>query len=318
MLCIAPLSLLGGADSSTTKSVYKIKLHWIPQAEFAGFYVAEEDHLFEKAGVQVVIDHSTFDEDFFDALKKGETDIVVSWTVPSLLLFSAGEDVVNIGQISCQSSLMLIARKKAGISKLSDISGHRVGLWVSPTLRTPLQVLLNYEKVKDYKILPVLDSVDLFLYGGVDVIPGTQYDEYYRLYASGIEPEELVCFSMSALFPDMVDLGLFCKRETYMKDPDACLKIRDSILKGWHHAFDNRPRALGVVKKVCEDNDTLFDIAIQRWMLDAMEKDIFPTNKMNSGILRRESFDQTMKILGKGTNEISYEDFVLERREVRQ
>lgn len=310
-LCFFLLPLNGRSVELPT---LRMKMLWLPQAEFAGFYKALEDGLYEKAGVHILLDHPRPEEDIFDTLKKEKTDIIVAWPIPALQRVEAGDDLVNIGQIAQDSALMFIARKTSGILQPGDISGHRVGLYVAPSLQAPFRAFLDYHGVDQYKILPILSNVDLFLYKGVDITAGVYYDEYYRIYGAGIDPDELVSFDLHDVFSELVDDGLYCLRKTWDRYPDLCRKIRAATLEGWRRAFADQKQTLDLVRKRCEKDGVFFDIAHQRWMLSQMKELIFPEGIENNGILNKATFDELLTMLDFPEGKIVYEQFVPEMK----
>lgn len=302
---VLPETLWGQSNGAFT-----VRMLWLPQAEFAGFYRAQADHLYDKAGVNVVLEHPRPEEELFDTLVQKRCDLIVAWPIPAIKRASAGDDIVHVGQISNDSALLLIARKRSGISKPKDISGHRVGFWVAPSLQAPFLAFLSHYKVSRYKILPVLVNVDLFLYGGVDVTVGTLYDEYYRLFSVGIDPGELVCFDLNEAFPALVDDGLYCLRSTFEKNREAIAKIREATMEGWRRAFADKHGTLELVRQECQKAGIVFNLAHQRWMLSVMEEQIFPKDKAGSEYLTRTAFDEIIQILHLKKETLSYEKFV--------
>lgn len=295
------------ADDSPPK--YRLTLLWLPQSEFAGFYVAQNQQLYEAEGVQVVLEHPQPNEDVFDRLEKGETDFVVSWPLSALDRIRQGENIVNIAQLTQRSALMLITRKDSGIEKPQDLTGHRIGLWVAPSLQVPIIACLKYAGVEQYTILPVLTSVDLFLYKGVEATVGVEYDDYYRILGSGINEDELRCFRINDFFPEFVDDGLYCKRTLLEKDPDSGEKIRRATLKGWREAFQDKEKTLQLVERICKENGVPFNIAQQRWMLNKMEPLIFPNGLDHEGRLREESYNEMIQILNWDRQTLPFRDF---------
>ncbi|MGL6225641.1 MAG: ABC transporter substrate-binding protein [Thermoguttaceae bacterium] len=278
---------------------YRLTLLWLPQSEFAGFYVAQNQQLYEKEGVQVVLEHPQPNEDVFDLLEKGETDFVLSWPLSALDRINRGadEEIVQIAQLAQRSALMLITRKDSGIEKPQDLEGRRIGLWIARSLQIPITAWLKYVGVQQYTILPVLTSVDLFLYKGVDATVGVEYDDYYRILGSGINEDELRCFRMNEFFPEFVDDGLYCKRSLLEKDPDSCERITRATLAGWKLAFQDKEKTLKLIERICEEHGVAFNIAQQRWMLEKMEPLIFPDGWEHTGRLREESYKEMIQIL---------------------
>ena len=301
-----------GADTVPVKEKpsWRVRMLWIPQAEFAGFYLAEAEGLYQAEGVKVVLEHPKTSEDVFETLVKNETDIVVSWPTSALEQVVKGVDVVNVGQMAQRSALMLIVNKKSGITQPGDMKDRRIGLWPSWSLQVPFRKFLSHYGVETFRELPVLTSVDLFLYGGVDATVGVLYDDYYRIYGSGINFDELICFRLSDTFPELVDDGLYCKRTTWEKSPEDCRKIIRATMEGWRRAFQNKNRTLQIIREVQEKNGHPFNIVVQRWMLDVMEDLIFPNGTENDGVFKKASFDEAANLLEIDRKKFTYERFV--------
>lgn len=312
LLGISWLNVLGAESSVSQKpeNLCRMRMLWLPQTEFAGFYVAKADGLYEQAGVKMELDHPNPEDDIFDSLLDGAVDIIVGWPLPALSKVCQGADLVNMGQIAQKSGLMMIARKSSGIVHPADISGHRVGLWMAPTLKLTAHVFLDHYKIKDCTFLPVMTNVDLFLYGGVDITIGVYYDEYYRIYGAGINPEELVVFYLNDTFPELVDDGLYCKGTVYQKNPERYNQIREASLEGWRRAFAQPERAFALTEQECVKAGIHFNIAHQRWMLRVMQKLVFPEGETNTGVLTPKSFEEAMQILNLDSKAVQYEQFV--------
>ncbi len=306
-----PLLLCGQQPNNIPEeTTVKIKMLWVPQAQFAGYYMAQEEGLYQRAGLNVVLESPEQSEDIFQTLQQDQADFILAWSIPALVSASKGNDVVNIGQITQSSATLLIARKSSGIKKVEDISGHRVGIWLSPQARLPIIAFLQHHNIKDIKILPVLTNIDLFLYGGVDVIVGEEYNDVYRIYSSGIDPDELVYFRLKDTFPYMVEEGLYCKSSTYKANPQRCKAIRQATLEGWKIAFQDEKRTLEIVKKRCQKENITFNIVHQKRMLAVMKTIIFPDGEINTGIMNRKSFNQTCDIIKLDPGLVKYEQFV--------
>ncbi len=305
VLTLSGVSLLPGQEA-----IWRIRMLWIPQAEFAGFYIAEAEGFYEKEGLHVILEHPKTNEDNFESLKKGQTDVVVAWPVSAMEQVVQGADIVNMGQMAQKSALMFIARKTSGIKKPKDMEGRRIGLWPAKSLQVPYRKFMEHYGIKTFEEFPVLSSVDLFLYGGVDVTVGVLYDDYYRIYGAGINSDELVCFNLSDTFKQLVDDGLYCKRSTWEKSPEDCRKILNATMEGWRHAFQDKERTLQIIRMRQEKNGVPFNIAHQRWMLNIMEKLIFPQGQINNGIFEKASFDEAADILDVDKSRITYERFV--------
>ena len=136
-ICCIALSLLLLASSSIKaeaaplKKVTFIPL-WVPQAQFAGYYVALKTGIYKEYGLDVEIISGGPQRSSADYLKNRKSDFASLWLVTGLNLCNQGVEVVNLAQIVQRSALMLVAKKKSGILKPADMEGHKVGLWGPP------------------------------------------------------------------------------------------------------------------------------------------------------------------------------------------
>ena len=76
----------GGDEDFEPLTSIKLQLQWLPQAQFAGYYVAQEQGYFEEEGFdEVEIVPSGGDIVPQDALVAGDVDFAIAW-VPKLSL----------------------------------------------------------------------------------------------------------------------------------------------------------------------------------------------------------------------------------------
>jgi len=300
-----------GEEAVSGEKEIRIRMLWLPQAEFAGFYMAQEDGLFEKEGLRVRIDHpEKGGEDVLSMLDRGEADFVVTWLSSALQRTAGNDRFVNVMQIHQASALVLIARKADGVHETSDLSGKRIGLWFPPDLRNPFLCFLRRKNIRDAELLPVLSPVNLLLFRCTPVIGGVEYDECCKLYFSGINPDEITVFRLNEAIPDLADDGLYCLKKTWQSSPDVCRKIRRAVMAGWRSAFADKDRALRIVKRNCDKSGVFFHKTYQKNMLDVMER-LFHA-ETNDGQLRRASFEQGMDAAGVPAGSVRYEDFAPE------
>ena len=103
--------------------------HWLPQAQFAGYYVAQQKGFYKQEGIDVDIVHPSASVMATDRLISEESDIISLFLVTALSQRSKKFDLVNIAQMSQNSALLFVAKKNANINSLADLNGKRIGIW---------------------------------------------------------------------------------------------------------------------------------------------------------------------------------------------
>ena len=83
---------------------------WKAQAQFAGYYVAQEQGFYKQAGLEVEIQHPTLTSSALARLKSQACDAAMFSLMSALDFISQGFPLVNIFQDSMNSSNMLISR----------------------------------------------------------------------------------------------------------------------------------------------------------------------------------------------------------------
>ena len=121
----------GGGDDFEPLTSIKLQLQWLPQAQFAGYYIAQEMGYFEEEGFDdVEIIPSGGDIVPQDALVAGDVDFAIAW-VPKVLgtLEASGVELTDIAQVFQESGTLQVAWKDSGITSVADFEGKKIGSW---------------------------------------------------------------------------------------------------------------------------------------------------------------------------------------------
>lgn len=270
--------------------------HWLPQAQFAGFYVAIDQGFYKEAGLDVQIIHSSATISSLQLLKQGKADIVSSFLMDALKLRVNGLPLVNFAQLSQHSGLMLVAKKSSGINSPEDLQGKRLGIWSSGFDDIPFAFLR--EKKLDMEIVRIHSTINLFLMGGIDVMTVMNYNEYNQIINSGINEDELTTFNFAEYGYDIPEDGLYCLESTYATKKDALKKFARATFKGWEYARKNKDYTIGLVVAEMQKAHLPNNKPHQRWMLDKVLEQITPSNKkVNYGQLLRSDFLYALELI---------------------
>ena len=105
-----------------------IQLKWVTQAQFAGYYVAQDKGYYSAAGLDVTIKPGGPDIAPPQVIAGGGADVIIDWMPSALASREKGVALVNISQIFKKSGMMLTCRKDSGIKSPSDFRGKTLGL----------------------------------------------------------------------------------------------------------------------------------------------------------------------------------------------
>ncbi len=276
-LALAALLLAGGlpagAQNAPLPQVSFIP-QWLPQAQFAGYYVAYEKGFYRQHHLEVKILRGGPTAPASEALARGRATFGTMFLATGIEKQAQGVKVVNIAQIVQRSALMLVARKSSGINTPEDINGKRVGLWGD---EFRLQPRAFFRKYHLHVIeVPQSATLNLFLRGGVEVASGMWYNEYHLIINAGVNPDELTTFLLADYGFNYPEDGIYCL-ETFFKDhPQRCHSFVAASLEGWQYAFAHPEEALDIVMRYVVAANVATDRVHQKWMLGKMQEIIEP------------------------------------------
>src|SRR5690606_31674946 len=101
---------------------------WFPQAQFAGYFVAQDKGFYAEEGLEVtVLDGGNVNPTV--AVASGNADFGTDWVANILTQRDQGLEVVILAQVYQTSGYRLVALGNSGIEEIADLAGRRVGVW---------------------------------------------------------------------------------------------------------------------------------------------------------------------------------------------
>ncbi len=262
--------------SSQAQELRKVRIapHWIPQSQFAGYYVALEKGIYKKYNLDVEIIQGGPRTSSAELLRKGETEFALLWLSNAIQLRHQGVQLVNIAQLVNRSSLMLVARKSSGIKTPKDMNGKKVGIWGGDFEIQPMAFIKKYNlKVRT---IQQGNSINLFFFGGIDVTSAMWYNEYHTIINSGINPDQLQTFFFADHGLNFPEEGIYCSDSLLQANPKLCQDFLSATFEGWKYADQNREEAIRIVIQYMKHARYSTNKAHQRWMLARMIELYFP------------------------------------------
>jgi NitT/TauT family transport system substrate-binding protein len=270
--------------------------HWIPQAQFAGYYMALEKGFYTEMGLKVNIIHPNTSRIATESLKNKEVDVISLFLVSALTAQDKGVPLVNIAQISQNSALMIVAKKSKNFKSIKDLQNKRIGIWKSGFDEIPKALIAaNHLNVT---WVPILSSINMFIEDGIDAMTVMSYNEYDQIINAGFNPDELTIFRFSELGFNIVEDGLYCLDSTRQARGLDLEKFVQATLKGWAYAEQHREETIQVVLEWMKKEHVATNYAHQKWMLDQMFLLMkSPSTNIKNGQLSEADFNNAQQIL---------------------
>ncbi|TPE53184.1 ABC transporter substrate-binding protein [Amaricoccus solimangrovi] len=231
-----------------------LQLKWVTQAQFAGYYVAQEKGYYEDEGLDVTIKPGGPDVAPAQVLAGGGADVIVDWMPSALAAREKGLPLVNIAQPFKRSGMELTCRNDSGVTKTADFPGHTLGVWFGGNEYPFLSWMskLGYSTDGGPEGVTVLKqgfNVDPLLQKQAACISTMTYNEYWQVIDGGLTPEELTVFKYEDEGVATLEDGLYVL-EDRLKDPafvETMAKFVRASMKGWKYAEENQREAADIV-----------------------------------------------------------------------
>jgi NitT/TauT family transport system substrate-binding protein len=257
MVLGSALSLAAGA--ALAQDAVTLQLKWVTQAQFAGYYVAQDQGFYEAEGLDVTIKPGGPDIAPPQVLAGGGADVIVEWMPAALAARERGLPLVNIAQPFKSSGMMLTCWKDAGIASPEDLDNRTLGVWFFgneyPFLSWMSQLGIATDGASEgsVEVLKQGFNVDPLLQRQADCISTMTYNEYWQVIDAGVTPEELVTFKYEDQGVATLEDGLWVLEEN-LEDPafvDKMTRFVRASMQGWKWAEENPEEAAMIVL----DND---------------------------------------------------------------
>ncbi|MBB3641667.1 MULTISPECIES: ABC transporter substrate-binding protein [Variovorax] len=275
------MALLAGMPASAAEKV-SLRLKWLAQAQFAGFYVAKAKGFYDQAGLDLTINPGGPNLNVETLVASGnDTFGLAGGTETVLLAREKGLPLVCIGVTVQNTPFTYVTYKDSGITKVKDFAGKKVATWFTGTQYTLYSMLASAGvKQSDLTIVPQSGSMAPFVEKQFDVAAATYYNELNTLKEQGLGDK------LTLIKPD--DYGVVVQQDTVLvsekyrnEKPQQVQAFLTATIKGWKYALQNKKEAIDIVMAAAPS----LNRAHQEAMLDEFEKLVKAGKGSTDGIL---------------------------------
>ncbi|HEY7973957.1 MAG TPA: ABC transporter substrate-binding protein [Ktedonobacterales bacterium] len=121
-----PAATSGGSSAALTPLT--VGLTYVPNIQFAPFYVAEQLGYYKAAGLDVTLRHHNVGEDEFAAIAAGRENVIFASGDEVLQARAKALPLVYVANIYTQYPVALIVPDSSSIHSLADLRGHTIGV----------------------------------------------------------------------------------------------------------------------------------------------------------------------------------------------
>ncbi len=233
-----------------------IGLSYIPNVQFAPFYVAVEKGLFADLGLNIKLRHHGAQEDLFGALVNGTEQVLCASSDEAAVFSSQGNVTVQTFATMYQHyPVCLITKADSGLKTLTDLAGKRIGLpgRYCSSYYGLLAGLTNAELAEsDVQLVEIgYTGVAALIADKVDAIVGFRNNEPLQFAAQNVAVNIIEVVDQNN--PTLVGPGLLVKKDSQQKP--ILEKISKALLQAEEFIVENIDQTLEIAAKYIPDLD---------------------------------------------------------------
>ena len=236
---------------------------WTAQAQFAGYYVAQEMGFYYKAGIDVEIVHPSVTQTAISRIRNNSSQATTLQLAQAMEIANDGIPLVNILQTSMNNAMVIVSRR--GMNPLKQ-TGAKVGIWNAGFGQ--IAIGMSLKENLDYRWTPFANSVNLFISGAIDATLAMSYNEYYQLIQTGFELNEDCVYRFRDHGYNIQEDGVYMTKDYYESHKDQAKKFAEASRQGWEWAIQNPEETLEIVMKYVQKDHIATNRVLQKLMLD--------------------------------------------------
>jgi NitT/TauT family transport system substrate-binding protein len=236
---------------------------WTAQAQFAGYYVAQEKGFYKEAGIEVEIVHPSLTEPAMNRILDNTSQATTLMLCQAMEGIDNGIPLVNILQTSMNSALVIVSKKDENPLKQK---GMRVGTWNAGF--DQLAISMSIQENLNYQWIRIAGGINPFLSGAIDAMLAMSYNEYNRLRQAGVQLDEDNVYRFCDHGYNVQEDGVYVTRDYYNKHKKEALAFAQASRKGWEWAAENPEETLEIVMKYVREGRIDTNLVLQRLMLE--------------------------------------------------
>ena len=314
MLAFTPL---GFAQDELVDVCFQSK--WFPQAQFAGYFVAQSLGYYEEEGLNVtILDGGNVNPTV--QVASGNCDFGTDWIANMLVQREQGLNVIQIAQIYQEAGYRMVALSDSGIESFADLAGQKVGVWgfgnefVSQAVFAVEDLSSNLDPtVTEPDVDAVVYAFDpaLVFPNEVDVASAMIYNELDQIVGLGYPLDTLNVLNPKDIGADLLEDLIFTTSDVLgsedfkgsgISGAEVAEKFLRASIKGWEYAVENQAEAVDIVLSFCGDTcagsgSTQSPEIHQTWQMARVAELVKPTADTQIGYVDPEAFERSVNLL---------------------
>ena len=225
-----------------------LRLKWICQAQFAGYYTANAEGYYKDEGLNVTIDPAGPNISPIQSVASGINEFGIAGAEQVISAIDNGVPIVAIAVIYRETPEALTSKKSLNITEPKDLVDKTVGV-VYGDDENLYRLMLKKNGIDESSIneVPALTGVSQILTDKVDAKMAYEMNDAVLLELEGEEVNVLKFRDFGVkVYADTI----FTTREMIEKEPEKVRKFLKASIKGWKEAINYPEKAINQLLEV--------------------------------------------------------------------
>lgn len=280
IIILGAILLFTNQEEQTGLDKVNVRLKWLHQAQFAGFYTAEQKGFYEKNGIDVTLNPGGVDFPAVQMVSGGGEQFGVTGADQILLAREKGVPVVALAVIYRKNPFVLFSLKDSGITEPKDFIGKNVGVKLGGNAELIYRAMMKGAAVDTSQIIeiPVKYDISPLLSGQIDVWPGYVINEPITAQEKG--------YDVNIIWPSDYGVNLyadtlFTTEDMVKNNPDLVKRFVIATLQGWNYAYKNPEEAVTYTLIYSDQVNKEHEIKMMQASLELLKPDEKPIGYMD-------------------------------------
>jgi len=260
-----------------------VRLKWLHQAQFAGFYTAEQKGFYKENGVDVRLVPGGAETPSIQVVAGGSEQFGVTGIAQLMEAREKGIPVVALAVIYRKNPLIWFTVNE-NITTAEDLVGKKVGVTLGSNSDLLFRAMLKKAGVdiNEVETVPVKYSIATLLAGQIDAYEGYMTDQPISAQMKG--------FETYIINPD--DYGihfygdtLFTTEQMIKNNPDLVRRFVNATLEGWEYAYSHPDEAVDYVLMYSDQLNREQETRGMQISLELLHPDDKPIGTINREVL---------------------------------
>ena len=280
-----------------------LQLQWFTQAQFAGYFAAQDKGFYEDLCLDVTIVVGGVEIVPQTQLANGDVDFALAWVPKALASREAGADIVNIAQIYQRSGTLQVSFVEQDITTPEDFAGKKIGNWGFGNEYEVFAAIgeAGLDPATDVELVGQQFDMVALLDGSIDAAEAMTYNEYAQVLEAVnpdtgelYQPEDFNVISYEEIGVGMLQDAIWADAARLADDAeykDTATRFVAGSMQGWTYCRDNLEECRDIVVA----SGSTLGASHQLWQMNEVNKLIWPSAD-GIGYINQDAWDRTVEI----------------------